>query len=138
MQKSKLGISVGLLGAAMFLICFFGGYLAAIVLAGYILLFEENGWIKKMAVRGVILMFLFSLLSLFIGFIPQLFVLFQEIVAVFNISFYPSTVHEVFNVFSTMLSILEKIVYVILGVLAVNQRTIPLPVIDSLVAKHMD
>ena len=42
MQKTRLGITVGALGAITFFAGFFGGYLAAIVLAGYALLFEER------------------------------------------------------------------------------------------------
>ena len=44
MQKTKLGISVGLLGAAIYFMGLFGGYLVAVLLAGYILMFEENEW----------------------------------------------------------------------------------------------
>src|SRR5574344_1340231 len=49
MEKTKLGIPVGLLGAAMLFACYFGGYLVSFVLAGYILLFEENAWLKRTA-----------------------------------------------------------------------------------------
>lgn len=47
MKKTKLGISVGLLGAMLFFSCYFGGYTIAIIIAGYVLLFEENAWLKK-------------------------------------------------------------------------------------------
>lgn len=46
MEKSKLGISIGLLGALVY----FMGLLnttALIIIAGYILLFEQNGWLKN-------------------------------------------------------------------------------------------
>lgn len=52
MQKTKLGITVGALGAITFFAGFFGGYLAAIVLAGYALLFEENAWLKRSVVKA--------------------------------------------------------------------------------------
>ena len=60
MQKTKLGITVGALGAITFFAGFFGGYLAAIVLAGYALLFEENAWLKRSVVKAVVLMVFFS------------------------------------------------------------------------------
>ena len=50
MQKSKLGISVGLLGALIY----FAGLinpLAMIVLVGYVLLKEENPWLRKAQLR---------------------------------------------------------------------------------------
>lgn len=43
MQKTRLGISVGMLGAAIYLTGLFSGYLVAVLLTGYVLLFEENG-----------------------------------------------------------------------------------------------
>ena len=42
MQKTRLGISVGLLGAGVCFLGLVGGYLVTAILAGYILLFEEN------------------------------------------------------------------------------------------------
>ena len=51
MQKTRLGISVGLLGAAIYFMGLFSGYLLAVLLAGYVLLFEENSWLRKNAVK---------------------------------------------------------------------------------------
>lgn len=42
MQKTRLGISVGLMGFITYFGCCFGGYIAAILLFGYILLVENN------------------------------------------------------------------------------------------------
>lgn len=46
MQKTRLGISVGLMGFITYFGCCFGGYIAAILLFGYILLVakESGGW----------------------------------------------------------------------------------------------
>ena len=46
MEKSKLGIPVTLLAAAAALLGLYGGYVAVIVLVGYVLLVEENEWLK--------------------------------------------------------------------------------------------
>ena len=55
MQKTKLGISVGLLGAAIYFTSLFSGYLVPVILTGYVLLFEENDWLRKNAVKAVAL-----------------------------------------------------------------------------------
>ncbi len=44
MQKARLGVSVGLLGSAMYLISLFSGFLPAVVLGGYVFLCEQNVW----------------------------------------------------------------------------------------------
>ncbi len=45
MQKTKLGVSVALMGAALYFLGLFSGYVALIILAGYVLLMEENVWL---------------------------------------------------------------------------------------------
>lgn len=72
MQKSKLGVSVALMGAALYFLGLFSGYVALIILAGYVLLMEENVWLKKTAVKSVALLMLFSLILSVLGLIPSL------------------------------------------------------------------
>ena len=55
MQKTKIGMTVGLLGAAIYFIGLFSGYLTVVLLIGYVLLFEENEWLRKSAVKAVAL-----------------------------------------------------------------------------------
>ena len=42
MQKTRLGTLDRVLGAALYLTAFFGGIIPVLLLAGYVLLFEEN------------------------------------------------------------------------------------------------
>lgn len=53
MEKTKLGVSIGLLGAGIFAAALFGGYVATIVLAGYVLLMETNEWLRRAAVKAL-------------------------------------------------------------------------------------
>lgn len=71
MQKTRLGISAGLLGAAIYFVGLFSGYLVAVVLTGYVLLFEENSWLRKSAVKAVFVMALFSLLITVLNLVPN-------------------------------------------------------------------
>lgn len=60
MEKSKLGISVGLLAAGMY---FLGmvSVLAVVVVAGYVLLREDDAWLKRSAVKAAVLAIAFAL-----------------------------------------------------------------------------
>ena len=98
MQKTKLGITVGALGAITFFAGFFGGYLAAIVLAGYALLFEENAWLKRSVVKAVVLMVFFSVTVAIINVIPDLLEFVGNIASVFNGNFSIIKVNQVVNV----------------------------------------
>lgn len=60
MQKTKIGISVGVMGAVMYFASLFGGYIPMLLLAGYIFLKEENIWLRKAAFKAVALMLVFS------------------------------------------------------------------------------
>lgn len=138
MQKTKLGITVGALGAITFFAGFFGGYLAAIVLAGYALLFEENAWLKRSVVKAVVLMVFFSVTVAIINVIPDLLEFVGNIASVFNGSFSIIKVNQVVNVLVSGLNLVEKVLFLGLGVKALSQGTIVIPFIDKKVSKYID
>lgn len=138
MQKTKLGITVGALGAITFFAGFFGGYLAAIVLAGYALLFEENAWLKRSVVKAVVLMVFFSVTVAIINVIPDLLEFVGIIASVFNGNFSIIKVNQVVNVVVSGLNLAEKVLFLGLGVKALSQGTIVIPFIDKKVSKYID
>ncbi len=138
MQKTKLGITVGALGAITFFAGFFGGYLAAIVLAGYALLFEENAWLKRSVVKAVVLMVFFSVTVAIINVIPDLLEFVGNIASVFNGNFSIIKVNQIVNVVVSGLNLVEKVLFLGLGVKALSQGTIVIPFIDKKVSKYID
>ena len=84
---TRLGISVELLGAAIYFMGLFSGYMVAVLLTGYVLLFEENEWLKKGAVKAVALMTFFSLLTAVINLIPNMISFINSIVSAFGVNF---------------------------------------------------
>lgn len=137
MQKTRLGISVGLLGAALYLTGFFGGYVAALLLAGYVLFFEENEWLKMTAVKAVTLMVFFSFLAGVITLIPNAIGCIDSILAIIGISFRISFISNLVGAVTNILDILEKLLFLGLGFKALNQGTIPVPIVDKMVNKYM-
>ena len=71
MQKTKIGISAGCFGAVIYLAGVTGGLLLAVILIGYVLLVEENLWLRRCAVKAGALLFIFSMCILAIGLIPD-------------------------------------------------------------------
>lgn len=138
MQKTKFGITVGALGAITFFAGFFGGYLAAIVLAGYALLFEENAWLKRSVVKAVVLMVFFSVTVAIINVIPDLLEFVGNIASVFNGNFSIIKVNQIVNVLVSGLNLAEKVLFLGLGVKALSQGTIVIPFIDKKVSKYID
>lgn len=137
MKQTKLGISVGLLGAAIYFMGLFSGYWVAVLLAGYILLFEENEWLKKAAVKAVSLLVFFSLFVLVINLIPNAISFINNIVAVFGGNFSAVVLSRIVTVIVSALDIIEKILFILLGIKALNQGTISVPIVDKLINKYM-
>ncbi len=138
MQKTRLGISVGLLGAALYFSGLFGGYMITIILAGYVLLCEENAWLKKAAVKTVAIMMGFSLLGSLIYLIPNAIGVIDSVLNVFGGNFYLAFVSNIIDVLDKVLVFAEKLLFIILGLKAFNQGNISVPVIDKLINKYMD
>lgn len=137
MQKTRMGITVGLFGAAIYFAGLFSGYLIMIIMAGYVLLFEENAWLKRTAVKSVTLMVLFSFISLLINLLPDAMRCIGYIASMFGGNFYIGFLSDLVNAVISVIDIVEKILFIGLGVKALNQGTIILPVVDKMINKYM-
>lgn len=136
MQKTRFGISVGLMGAAIYFVGLFGGYTAMLLLAGYVLLFEENGWLRRASVKAVAVVMLFSLLATFVGFIPDVI---SMITNVHRMSEEQFSVPEWSGLSAAILNGIEMIkclLLIILGFRSLKQRTVVIPLIDRLIDRH--
>ncbi len=137
MQKAKLGVSVGLVGAALYFFGLFSGYLAMALLAGYILLVEEDAWLRKQAVRSVALLVCFSLLGTVIGLIPDFLEVIRDVVVLFEGEFSYGVVNKIVNLLRDILNFAEIIVFLLLGFKALGQTSIKLPVVDDLTNQNL-
>ena len=138
MQKTKLGITIAVFGAALYLVAYLGGTLAAVVLAGYVLLMEENDWLKWTAIRAVALALAFGLLSAAVGLIPDVAGLLRNIINLFaEEPVYWDGLNKVMNIINGIISIVKTVFFLLLAVKALTMKTIKLPVVDDLVQKNM-
>lgn len=137
MQKTKLGISVGLLGAAIYFMGLFSGYMVAVLLAGYVLLFEEDQWLKKSAVKAIAVMVFFSLLIAVANLVPNAISVIDSIVSMFGGNFHIAFLSNLINAVVAVLNIIQKLLLLGLGMSALGQGTIAVPIVDGLVDKYM-
>ena len=137
MEKTELGISVGLFGAIIFAVALFGGYIPSILLVGYVLLMETNEWLRKSAVKALATLASFSVLMLLIGLIPDVLNWIASLINVFGASIYFSFINSVFNVINSLIGIMKELVFVALIFKALSQGTVKLPVVDNLINKYM-
>ncbi len=137
MEKTKLGISVGLTGAFLYAIGLWGGYFLTIAAVAYVLIREENAWLKQTAVKALALTFLFPLIHLAIGVIPDLIELVEDILNLFDETLDTAIIDKIAIVLNHIVNMTEYIVFVLLGILALGKKTIRMPLVDKTVKKHM-
>lgn len=138
MQKTKLGISVGMLGSAIYLAGLFSGYMVAILIAGYALLFEENRWLKRSAVKAVSLMVFFSFITVLINLIPDAMNCISYVASMFGGNFHVGFISNLVSAVTSVIDVIQKVLFLALGVKALNQGTIVVPVVDKLINKYME
>lgn len=138
MQKTKLGISVTLAAAALYFLGLYGGYVITGIFVGYILLKEEDMGLKKEAVRVALLMVLFSLVGTALNLLPSIFSIFTNLLEIINVHVYFTFFHRVFDVLTSILSLLKTVAFVLLGLAAVFGKSTKLPVIDPIIEKYMN
>lgn len=137
MQKTKLGISVGLLGAAIYFTSLFSGYLVPVILTAYVLLYEENDWLRKNAVKAVSLTVFFSFLVVVINLIPNVISFINYIASMFGGNFYIAFISNLVSAVTSAVDMIEKVLFISLGLKALNQGSISFPVVDKLINKYM-
>ncbi len=137
MEKTKLGISVEMLAAATFGVALCGGYVSSIVLALYILLREENQWLKRMSVKAVATMMIFDVFALAIGVIDDVINWISSFVSLFDgvVEVYKLT--SVVSLCIQVISIAQVVFLVVLAVKALKQETIKIPVVDNFINKYI-
>lgn len=138
MQKTKLGISVGLMGFILFLSVGFGGYIPMLIIGGYILFFENNEWLKKAAIKAVVLLVGFSLISGLVGLIPSVVTFINEIFTAFNSYFSLNIVTGLFGAVSTVVSVAKTVLFILLAIKALTQGTVRISIVDKLIQKHTE
>lgn len=139
MEKTKLGISVGLLGALVFV----SGYTSLTVLAlvgGYVLLKEENSTLKKYVVYAAALLIAFLAASMCISAIETVFDFLNFnswMTSVDGLSTVYRVIMALFETLTDILSIAKILVFGFLALMALAGKEIKIAFLDKLVEKHM-
>ena len=137
MQKTRLGISVELLGASICLTALFGGLTPTILLAGYVLLMEKDEWLRRCAVKALAVLLMIAFSITVIGLIPDLLSWISSIVRVFKGNFDYSFISSIISVINGALNIIKTCLLLLLGVKALNHETVNISIIDGIMAKYM-
>jgi hypothetical protein len=136
MEKSTLGISISLLGAGLYFISLIS-IIPLVIMAGYVLLFEQNEWLRTAAVKAVAIVVFFSVLTTLIGLLSNSSSLLNDLVVLFTGSIDLSIVNRILSIFRAALSILQNILLLMLGFSALKQGNVSFGTLENTIKKHM-
>lgn len=137
MQKTRLGITAGAVGAAAYLAGFFGGYIVVILITGYVLLFEDNAWLRRCVVKAGVILLFFTFLIGCINIIPDILDAISNFSSILGRSVTIPILYNVISFITSILTVFEKILILGLGIKATRQETIVIPFFDSKVSEYM-
>lgn len=136
-MKTKLGISVSFMSALLYFGGLFGGYVVLALMAGYVLLKEEDLWLKRAAVKTVMICVSCSVLTSVIGLIPNLYSIFSSLLSVFHVSFSANSLLSFTNFLQYIVSFAKSLVLLYLGGAALMNKYAAKDPLDPLVEKIM-
>ena len=133
-MKTKLGISCSLMCGALYFFGLFGGYVSLVLMAGYVLLCEQEVRVKRTAMKVVAICICFSLIG---GCVNVITYMLSALIDLFENA--PNGLYQtmrVFNGFSSFISAVKNIFMILLGVFALLGKEIKIPVLDDLAKKQ--
>lgn len=132
MEKTKLGLSSGIVGAAAYLLFLFGGYVPGLLLAGYILLCETDEFLKGTAVTAALTALVISLVHTVIGLLPDIVNIFESLLAIFTVYVHIEFVNSIANFLYNVLSLLKTVAFVALAAMSLLNKPVQLPFVKKL------
>ena len=138
MGTTKIGVPAKLLAGLTYVAAFFSGYTAFLLMGGYVLLREQNDWLRFQTVKAGVLLVCFSLAGAVVSLIPNLFSWIGDWVNLFGGSFRVAFIFDLQSVLNSTLNLLEKLLFLVLGILAFRGKDLPIAPLDKLVNGLLD
>lgn len=137
MEKTKLSIPTTVVAAIACLFALYGGYLITAVLVGYVLLKEENAWLKKFCIKIFVLMLAFSLASTALNLIPNLLELLNSLLQIFDDYINLDIIYRIFNFFSQALNLFEVVLFILMAIFALSGKDVKFAPVDKFLDKYI-
>ncbi len=136
-MKTKIGISIGMLAAAVYFLLAVGWQTSAVLLTGYILLMESDRWLKVSAVKALAVCLFFSVLSVCVDLVPNAMTFVDRVFKIFGGGFSVDIVNKILNLIYITIVIAQKTLLLLLGFKALKGKSFNFGAADNLIKKHM-
>ena len=138
MNKTKLGISVNLLAAITCLAPLTGGYVFFLGLVLYVVLAEKDEWLKKTALKALIVTFIFGAFSVAMDFVPNIISALNNVVSIFGGHFEIAYVGRIFNAADYIANVVRAILLFAMALLALKHEDLEVKQLDDFCEKHTE
>jgi len=136
MEKTKLGITISLLGGALYFIGL-AGMIPLIIAAGYVLVVEENEWLKRVAVKAVGVVIFFTILTSLLNLLGNSTSFLSQLVSLFRGSINLADVNNVIAILRTVLAFLQTLTLLLLGFKAMKMGDVGVGPVDAKIKTNM-
>lgn len=134
-MKTKLGISVSFMSALLYFGGLFGGYVVLALMAGYVLLKEEDIFLKRVAVKSVVICVGCSVLSGIIALLPNLYSIISTLLDVFGADMPGTALVSLASFLQYLVTFAKSVVLLYLGGAALLNKYAVKDPLDPLVDK---
>lgn len=137
MLKTRLGLPANLVAAVMFLVALFAGssIVAPLLLAGYILLFEDLNFVRRAAVKAMAVLLGVMVVNFVVNLIPDFIDVLQNMVAIWDESFDTGVLNRVCNFLMSLVYYAKNVLLALLAVMALLRKSIAIKFLDDLADK---
>ena len=136
MEMTKLGITIKLFGGALYFIGLIG-LTPLVIAAGYALLFEENQWLKRVAVKAVAVVIFFAILSTLVGIAADSTTFLNNLILLFNGTINLAALNRIIALLRSSISILQALCLLMLGFRAMKMRDAGVGPVDGTINTNM-
>jgi len=135
MEKTRLGVTISLMGGALYFVGIMG-IIPLVILAGYVLLMEGNQWLRRVAIKAVAVVLFFTILSSIVTLVGESSALLNNIVMLFNGTINLGTVNRIIAITRNVITILQVLFLLLLGFKAMKMGDLRLGAVDSTIDKN--
>lgn len=134
MQKTKLGITIGMLSALVYFVALVGGYTPLFLLVGYILLFEApNDWLRRVCYKAIALTIMFSGAIIVVNLLPEALGCISSFLGIFNGYLPYGVVSSIVMFITSVIDMVETVLFLLLTVKAIKLQDVKVQKIDEFV-----
>ncbi len=131
-EKTSLGVSVSVLGAAMYFTVLLGGYIPFLLLAGYVFLRENDEWLKKTAVKAFAVYTCFQLAYEAVNLIPSAISVVDDITGLAGRSFSIPFVSNLVSLVKSAIYFMRPVMLLLMGFQAFKKLDVAFPFVDKI------